>query len=96
MIIVFASFFSRIIVYFGFFILRIIITIVKRMPAKRNLNVAIAMGLRSSFSIAFTITKELPQKVINDSISIMFVKLMFCFSISNNYLISLSYNSIFC
>ena len=78
MIIIFMSFFSIIVVYFGFFILFIITTIRKRMPAKRNLNVATAMGLRPSFSIAFTITNELPQKVINDIISIAFVKLMFC------------------
>ncbi len=68
----------------GFFIRFKKSTITNRIPANRNLKVAIAMGLKPSLSIAFTITNELPQKVIKRSSRAIFVKLMCFFSITTD------------
>ena len=90
------SFFSTLRVYFGFLVLFRKRATIKRIPANRNLNVAIAIGVKPSLSIAFTITNELPQKVIKKSMSIILVKLMRCFFILTNLLGSLVFNSVFC
>ena len=84
-----SSFFTRILLL-GFLIRFRERIIMKRKPAMRNRKVAMAIGLKSSLRIAFTITNELPQKVIKNSIRMMFVRLMCLFCISTSLMVHLN------